>query len=397
MDWSEFLGRVQAFLDTVLFRRRAAGGSGWTTWTVGDLLLAAIALGTAYGVSWILRRLLRRPAGDGSAPPGGGQTGGGQTGEKPSGAFHRLLHWGVMAGGAILALEALHLYPAGLFDFRLFRIKDVDVTVFSLVAAGGIVLASLVLSRLLQGIVRRSLAADSPQARASVRTLSQFVHYAVVLIAVALALPTLGIDIGALIAVGGVFVLALGFAMKELTENFVSGVILLGERAIKPGDILEVEGTVVRVSAIGIRTTLGTTRDGEELIIPNSTLVGTTVKNLTYNDSLYRIRVQVGVSYDSDMKRVFAVLRACAEGLTWRAPDRTPEIYLVGFGSSSVDFDVVLWIQDPWRMRRASSDLRDAIWWALKDAGLVIAYPQVDVHLDPAGLRALAGRAAPQG
>ena len=106
------------------------------------------------------------------------------------------------------------------------------------------------------------------------------------------------------------------------------------------------------------------------------------VTNYTLQDSLYRIRCPVGVSYGSDMAEVQRVLEEVADGITLRSKARVPVVLLTAFGNSSVDFEVSIWIEDPWTVRGAKSELHFAIWWGLKRAGITIAFPQVDVHFD---------------
>jgi small-conductance mechanosensitive channel len=171
--------------------------------------------------------------------------------------------------------------------------------------------------------------------------------------------------------------------MQNIAQNFVSGVILLLERSIKPGDVLKVEDRFVKVMRMGIRATIARTLDEEEIIVPNSAIVQSTVTNYTLRDSLYRLRCQVGVIYGSDMGLVRRTLEGVAQHVEWRNNTMEPVILLTDFGSSSVDFEISVWIDDPWNVRRARSKLNEAIWWALKDAGVIIAFPQLDVHLDP--------------
>jgi small-conductance mechanosensitive channel len=134
---------------------------------------------------------------------------------------------------------------------------------------------------------------------------------------------------------------------------------------------------------MGIRTTIGRNRDDEELIIPNAILASSIVKNYTLQDSITRLRAPVGVEYGSDMKVVMETLTEMANGLEWRLKPYEPTVLLTEFGSSSVNFEVSVWITDPWRAPRARSKLMQAMWWALKDAGITIAFPQLDVHFDP--------------
>ncbi|MEN0068441.1 MAG: mechanosensitive ion channel domain-containing protein [Myxococcota bacterium] len=207
------------------------------------------------------------------------------------------------------------------------------------------------------------------------------VHYGILLVAVVIALQMLSIDVASLVAAGAVFAVGLSLALQNLAQNFVSGLILLFEQTLKPGDIVEVEGTVVRIRQLGARSTLARSRDGEDLIIPNNLLVQNTVKNLTHEDRTVRIRVPVGVSYDSDMTEVATTLRKVARNVPWRTSTLEPVVLLTTFGPSSVDWEVSVWGDDPWRLPVLQTDLAERIWRGLKEAGITIAFPQVDVHL----------------
>jgi small-conductance mechanosensitive channel len=223
---------------------------------------------------------------------------------------------------------------------------------------------------------------------------SRLTHYGVIVVGLGIAMKTLGVDISSLFAAGAVFALGLSFAMQNIAQNFVSGVILLLERSIKPGDVLEVEGRIVRVREMGIRATYARTLDDEVIIVPNSTIVQSTVKSYTLRDSSYRLRTRVGVSYDSDMVLVRSTLEAAAAAYKGRIQEKDPLVILLEFGDSSVVWEVSVWIDDPWRMRRLRSGLQEAIWSAFKSHRITIAYPQLDVHLDAGALDAIGRRAA---
>jgi small-conductance mechanosensitive channel len=216
----------------------------------------------------------------------------------------------------------------------------------------------------------------------SVAALSRLVQYVVMGVGFAIGLETLGIDLGAFFTAGAVFAVGIGFAMQTIAENFVSGVILLIERTIRPGDILEVNGEMVQVRVLGIRSTLARTMDDEEIIIPNSELVRNPVKNLKLSDSLLRVRVPVGVAYESDLPTVMTVLQAAAEAIP-SPPQRPPVVVLTAFGASSIDFEVSVWTHDPWARPIVASKLSMAIWEALEAADITIAFPQLDVHVIP--------------
>ena len=264
-----------------------------------------------------------------------------------------------------------------------------QVTLVTLAFAAVILTATIVIARLLHAGIPRALARRGVTERGTSLVAARLVQYVVMITGIAIALQAAGIQLGSLFTAGAVFAVGLGFAMQNIVQNFVSGVILLVERSIKPDDILEIDGAIVRVIQLRIRTTLVRTLNDEDLIVPNSTLVQSTVKNYTLSDLLYRLRVIVGVSYESDMDRVRQVLEDVAGAITWREQERTPKVLLVDFGSSSVDWEVSVWTRDPWRHRVLRAELREAIWHGFRRAQVTIAFPQLDVHLDPAVLEAL--------
>ena len=149
------------------------------------------------------------------------------------------------------------------------------------------------------------------------------------MVGLALALHLAGIKLGAVFAAGAVFAVGFGFAMQNIAQNFVSGIISLIERTIKPGDVLEVGPQIVKVMKMSIRATIVRTLDDEDIIVPNSTLVQSNVKNYTLEDNLYRVKVKVGVSYESDLKQVRAVLTKAATDLPGRDAAYPPRTLLL--------------------------------------------------------------------
>ena len=268
---------------------------------------------------------------------------------------------------------------------ELFAISDARVTVATLVTVFLIVIVTIWGSRLIRRALAMWFRRRGVRAEGTVHAIGRLVHYVVFFVGFGAALQTMGIDLGTLFAAGAVFAVGIGFAMQTIAQNFVSGVILLVERAIKPGDVLRIDGEVVRVEQLGIRSTIVQTRDGLDLIVPNSAIVQSTVVNYTLTDSLYRVRITVGVTYGSDLDLVRQTLERVAQELAikWGVSEKEQQVILSDFGSSSVDFQIAVWVTDPWRERIAISELRFAVWHALKALDIVIAFPQVDVHFDP--------------
>ncbi len=276
-------------------------------------------------------------------------------------------------------------------DLKLFDLGATPITVATVAVMVVVMLATGVVSWVVTRAIKKAFKLRGLEDEGTLGVVTRLTHYLILGAGLFVALRIAGIDLTALFAAGAVFAVALGFAMQNITANFVSGVILLSERAIKPGDVLTVEGRLVKVRDMGIRATIVRTLDDEDLIIPNSILVQSTVTNHTFRDNLMRLRVAVGVSYGSDMRLVKQILEEASERLVWRFQGRGPVVLLTDFGTSSVDFEVSVWVEDPWMSRRGRSDLREAIWWALQDAGITIAFPQLDLHLDKPVVQSLEG------
>ncbi|HSG46601.1 MAG TPA: mechanosensitive ion channel domain-containing protein [Longimicrobiales bacterium] len=281
-----------------------------------------------------------------------------------------------------------------ILDFVVFGAEwDNPVTVKDLMVATIIMFLASLFSRLVRRGLRPLATKVKPMVgETAVKVTMRIIHWGILFVGVVVALNTVGISVSSLsglFTAGAVVTVAVGFAMQNIAQNFVSGALLAAERSIKAGDVIEVEGSVLRVQNLGIRTTVASTRDDETIIIPNSLLVQNPVKNFTYQDSIYRIRSRVGVSYGSDMRQVFDVLFDTAEHLEWRSRAMKPRVFMSEFGDSAVVFEVSVWVNDPWRAPQHRSDLSEAIWFALKDAGITIAFPQMDLHLDRSVVEAM--------
>ncbi len=266
--------------------------------------------------------------------------------------------------------------------FEFFKIGATPVTVMSLFTFAVILAVTLVASRLIQRTIRKMLSGSELADGGGLGNALRLVHYAVLLIGIGIGLDTMGISLKAVFAAGAIFAFAIGFAMQNIAQNFVSGIILLIERTIKIGDVLEVEGEIVRVTHLGIRATTARTRDETEMLIPNSTLVGSTVKNYTHQDSTFRLRVPVGVAYETDIPGAMEALKSAGESIDWNLRAQNPKVLLLDFADSSIILELSVWIDDPWMARFHYSELRVLVWRTLKKHNITIAFPQLDVHFD---------------
>ena len=273
-----------------------------------------------------------------------------------------------------------------LLGVQLFSIGDTDTTVGSALA----IVAILVVTYLVARTARRQAGhnftrhgIDDDLALQTTVTVMQLVTW---LVGIELVLHLLGIHLATLFATTGFLALGAGFGIKSVVENWVSGVILRVGRTIRPGDIIVVQDRWLNVKRIGPRTTEARSFKDEEVMIPNATVAQSVVTNLTRHDTQYRLEAIVGVSYDSDLDSVRETLETTLNGLEWRSATTEPAVYLTEFGESSVNYTAHVWIDDVRHTLRPASDLHEAIWRALKKAGIVIAFRQLDVHLDrPSG------------
>lgn len=280
-------------------------------------------------------------------------------------------------------LENLSSSLAKIMTTTLFKAAGTEVTMFSILLFLFIIGISYVISSLLQSTIKKSLEHKFTAKRGTLAAILRLIHYTILVVGFGIALQTIGISLSTLFAAGAIFAIAIGFAMQNVAQNFVSGIILLAERSIKPGDIIEVEGLVVKVMDMGIRTTVVRTWKEEDLIMPNSIFSQSTVKNYTLRDNLFRLGVEVGVAYNSDLSKVIGILEKTAVETPWRSQEGEPRVLLQDFGSSAVILGVYLNVNDPWKQRVYMSELRKAIWFAFQKADITIAFNQLDIHLDP--------------
>lgn len=287
-------------------------------------------------------------------------------------------------------LEQLERYTQP-FDVELFEIAGTVITTATAAVFALVILFSWIASLLFQRTITRGFKIRGVTDEGTLGVARRLTHYLVIAIGFGVGLQTIGINLSALFAAGAVFAIGLGFAMQNMAQNFVGGVILLLERSIKPGDVLQIGERLVKVRTMGIRATIARTLDEEDIIIPNADIVQSSVINYTLRDSLYRLRCPVGVVYSSDMAVVRETLQRTVDALPWRDQAKTPLVQLKDFGDSAVVYEVAVWFDDPWASRRRRSDINEAIWWAFKEQDIVIAFPQVDVHFDAPVVESLQG------
>lgn len=249
---------------------------------------------------------------------------------------------------------------------------------------------------LLLNIVLRSIEhyyrKSDPSHSSDIKIYKNIVRYSFWILGILAALHVAGLNLSSVFTTSGLFALAIGFALKDITGNYIGGIILKSNDSIKVGDVLNIagssagnaniDGNMVLVNSIGLRYTTVRAKDGLDILIPNSVLVGGNIGNYTHRDSVCRVMTTIGVSYSSDMRKVKEVLQKACDSLGGLSKKFTSQVRLNDFGNSSVNFNVYVYIEIPWNRRIIKSNLNEAVWWALKDADIEIAFPQLDVHFD---------------
>jgi small-conductance mechanosensitive channel len=265
---------------------------------------------------------------------------------------------------------------------QLFDAKSIEAMGLRVLGAVLILLMGFWISRVLQRFLARRMQMHDTYHDGAIDVYRTIVRVATLVVVASLALHTLGVDLTHLFTTGGLFAVAAAFAMRTTAENFISGLIIRLEHEFKGGDVLAMsDGKMFRVKKIGVRATIVRSKAEGDLIVPNAIFLQNVVSNYTYRDSLFRIETQVGVAYDSDLERVRAVLEQTCDDIEWKSKQVQPNVVLYGFGDSSVNYSIRVWIDDPWRSGRLRSQLNEAIWRGLKEADIVIPFPQRDVHL----------------
>ncbi|WP_340109616.1 mechanosensitive ion channel family protein [Pikeienuella sp. HZG-20] len=289
-----------------------------------------------------------------------------------------------VAAWTVAALNALRLLgpTIALLDGAAISVGDLRVSLYLVLKATALVVVLLWLATTLARIVNLRVT-RAARLTESVRTLiAHGVHFGLILTAILIALNAVGIDLTAFAVLSGAIGVGLGFGLQKIVSNFVSGVIILLDGSIKPGDVVEVADTYGWVTSLGARFAAVRTRDGVEHLIPNEEFIINRVANWTHSDRAVRQRLPIGVAYDTDLDAALALIRA-AVAKTPRVLGAPPVNVLVrGFGDSAIELEARFWIADPQNgVSNVASDCYLNVWRALKAAKIEIPFPQRDLHV----------------
>lgn len=235
------------------------------------------------------------------------------------------------------------------------------------------------LSRFLEARIHKSRALTP-----SVQVLTaKLVRVGLISAAVLIILSNSGINITAFAVFSGALGVGIGFGLQKIVSNLISGIILLLDRSIKPGDVIEVGQTYGRVNAMGARYASVITRDATEFLIPNEDLITQQVINWSYSSKNVRLRAPIGVSYDTDIPKALKLIEGAAKDVPRVLENPAPRCLMRGFGDSSIDLELRFWIADPEEgCRNVTSDVLVSVWALFQKEGINVPFPQRDIRVE---------------
>jgi small-conductance mechanosensitive channel len=295
----------------------------------------------------------------------------------------QLLIWGLIFAN-ILVDWGLYSLPfeavQGLLAFG-FMVGSKKITVGLVLAAVAILYGSFLVSWAVQTVFMEEVLRRR-QVELGVRmSMARLLHYVLVLVGFMIALSALGFDLKNITILGGALGIGIGFGLQTVVSNFVCGLILLFERPIKVGDVIELGDQKGTVKKLGLRATVVQTFDQAEVVVPNTDLISNPVTNWTLADRRVRLTVPVGVAYGSDVALVMKTLTEIAEENTLVLKDPAPQVLFSALGSSSLDFEFRVWIADFNDLRQVQSELLVEIDRRFRELDIEIPFPQSDLHL----------------
>ena len=284
----------------------------------------------------------------------------------------------------IAALSILNLLSptVELLDSVAFIIGDSRISVLA-VMKGILSMVLLVwVAVIVSDIVERRVQ-SLPNLTPSVRVLfGKLTKVALIVLAVVVALETIGIDLTAFAVFSGALGVGIGFGLQKIVSNLISGVILLLDKSIKPGDVIAVGDYYGWIDSLGARYASVVTRDGVELLIPNEDLITQRVENWSHSNRFVRLHIPVGVSYNADVRLAMQLCLDAAASAARVLKEPPSTCLLRGFGDNSVDLELRVWIEDPEKGRaNVTSEVLLGVWDRFKESGIEIPFPQRDLHV----------------
>ena len=288
----------------------------------------------------------------------------------------------VSLSAANLPLSAL----ANVLQYKILNLGGVPLTVKEVIFALLVLAMGLYAARRFAQILAEAVFIPLKLELSVAAALQSITYYLFIILVFLLFLELLNVPLTAFAVFGGAIAIGVGFGSQNIINNFISGLILLGERPVRVGDTIEIEGLFGIVKHVGARCTNVRTFSNIDVMVPNSYFLENRVVNWTLKDQDIRTEMPVGVAYGSPTREVEKLLLRAAEENPDVLESPAPEVLFMDFGDSALNFELRFWVDMSRSMRlRVASEIRHRIGELLREAGITIPFPQRDVHLDAAG------------
>ncbi len=265
-------------------------------------------------------------------------------------------------------------------DFQIFHVGDYSIKVHIILSAIIIFFAT----KFIIWLIRKAMFGKKRLELFDLKNLSglfQIVKYIIWIISISLIFETIGINVTVLLAGSAALLVGIGMGLQQTFNDFISGIILLIEGSTKVGDVLEIDGEVIKIEEIGLRTSKGLSRNDIVMIIPNHLITTNKVINWSHQIKKTRFSVDVGVAYGSDPDLIFKVLKESVLEHKAVIDKSSIEPRFVNFGNSSLDFEVLFFSKNVFTIERTKSDIRKTIYKNFAKNNITIPFPQMDVYL----------------
>jgi potassium-dependent mechanosensitive channel len=300
--------------------------------------------------------------------------------------IHRLLVWTAIFFWLTRSLEYIGMLDpvlsagSAILGLKLER-GSISISVEDILAFGLTVLAAFLLSAFIRFTLQEEVYPRRGLARGLSYAYSRLVHYVILSIGFLVGLGVLGMDLTKVTVLAGAFGVGIGFGLQNVVNNFVCGLILLFERPVHVGDIVEVGDTQGEVRRIGIRASTVRIFQGADIIVPNAQFITASVTNWTFSDELRRIDLPVGVNYGSAPQAVIELLEKTAQAHAAILETPPPQGLFTGYGDSSINFELRAWTARFVNWAAIRSELATAVYDAVYAAGMAFPFPQREVRI----------------
>jgi small-conductance mechanosensitive channel len=269
-----------------------------------------------------------------------------------------------------------------LLDFPLLRLQGGQLTVLDLLKLAVLLVLVLVIERYVRRVVAAWLLRRTKFEPSLQFAIGKITGYGFITLGFYMALTVSGINLSSLAIFAGAVGVGLGFGLQNIVSNFVSGLIILAERPIAIGDRVEIGNIAGQVEKISLRSTTVLTNDNISIIVPNTAFVTSSVTNWSHGDARVRLRLPLGVAYGTDTDQLRQAMLEVAAEHSKVLQEPSPELFFLGFGDSSLNFELAVWTSEMTaKPRRFRSELYYALERKLRQCNIEVPFPQRELHL----------------